>query len=327
MIQADAGFVARLRRIAAPAPDGAAAFLFDRAAAGAMASLDKVSFTGHVGPAEAAGTLSFSGLDCGAGVTRLSGGTDQDRPTLLNLSLKADVSLGLRDGRVPDTPTLAVKDGQFLAERIVLGQNVFAGVSGNLTVDKTLLVVTLGALSAAEGTIDGNAAFTTSGRLEALQLGFHDVAQQILFRRLYGDLFAAEGLVTGSLNLVRVQEAADLIGAIDLAASRPGRLKFSRPAAEILARQKPGASPSTIEQLTDYPYATGQATFMDQYTNPGKRALQITLDYPRQDGAEITPARGAYLLKETLTLDSSVAQILAEFLGWGRPPAAAPPVP
>jgi hypothetical protein len=329
-LEADAGFVARLRRVAAPAPDSTAAFFLDHAADGAFASLDKVSFTGRIAPAEATGTLSFSGLDGGAGMAAPPAATDSDRPALVNLSLKADLAVALRDYRLPDPATFAIKDGQFLAERVVLGQNNFSGVSGNLSVENRRLVVTLGSLAAAEGTIDGNAAFSAGGRLETLQLGFHEVSQQILFRRLYADLFSAEGLVSGSLTLTRSADNADLFGAIDLTAGRSGRLKFTRPAAEILARQTSGASPETIAQLADYPYATGKATLQDQLIDPGGRGgrgLQVTLDYARGEGVP-SIARGPSPLRQTLTVDSSVSRIVAEFFGWHQSPRpVAPPNP
>jgi hypothetical protein len=325
VLQADAGLIARLRRAAGPTPGGTAAFLFERARNGAYASLDKISFSGHVDSTEAAGTVSLSGLDLGAGAARGTAIVDQDRPAVLNLSLKAEMSLGLRGG-VPEAASLSVKGGQFLAERVAAGQYVLTGVAGNLGVGGGRIAITQGTLSAAEGTISGEATLSTAGQLEALHLNLKDVAQQSLYRHLYPDLFTAEGLVNGTLTLERgAGEAGDLTGAIDLTADRPGRLELSRQAAEIVAG-KPAPAPSVLVQLGDYPYARGTATFRD-VTNGARPRMQITLDYPRQAADAGTGPEG-WQLHETVRVDSSVAEVLAEFLGLNdRPAPASTPVP
>ena len=181
---------------------------------------------------------------------------------MLNLSLKADVAARWVGGAA-EAAGWRLQGGQFLAERVTLGQNVFTGVSGNLAADKGRIAITHGASSAAEGTITGEASFSSKGRLETLHLGFNEAAQQALLRHLYPGLLTAEGVAGGTLTLARGDGPPGILaGALEWTAERPGRLLLSRAAAAAVAGD--AAAPGVIGQLADYPYATGKATFVDE---------------------------------------------------------------
>ncbi|HVT81091.1 MAG TPA: hypothetical protein VHM90_10575, partial [Phycisphaerae bacterium] len=257
-LQLDAGMVKAARQWFNPAAGSALDKALDAAAGGAMLSFDKFGITGSRGADRSfAGNLVLNGLD-------FSVATDKT-PRLQNLTFKAGLSLPA----TPDLPAIKLTDGQLLAEKLTIGQEVLTEITTAMTIDQGKLLVNRLAFAGAEGSVEGDAALTLPAQLDTLHLNFTNLSQQILTASLYPDKFTAEGPVSGKLTLSHT--SAGIGGSADLVLDKPGRLKIARETAkEVFAPQALAAAKSqlsmlpdnfediVISQLADFPYTSGR---------------------------------------------------------------------
>jgi hypothetical protein len=261
----------------------------------------------------------------------------------LNLTFKAGVAAEFDD---PQMKSLKITDGEFLAEKITLGQSVLTEIGGQVEAGNGKMELSDGKFSLAEGKAEVAAEVTLAGEasaLKSLQINFTGIHQQPLMRSLYPDVFTAEGPISGNLSLVNtgMPAALPLAGTLTLAADLPGRLKISRDTSKGTFVPIARAGESTpdavlptnfdeivMDQLADYPYVTGRATLIDDGGGE-KGVMSILLDYTREGLKEGEPgyqvpvmvqgqavlANVEFQLRGALTIHQSIAGVLERMLG------------